>query len=417
MKLVFSTLGCVLLLGGGCGQNSSESADDALRIAQAQKRYFERAARTAFVDDNTAFALDLYHQLRGETGNLFFSPYSISTALAMTYAGARGETEKQMARALHFTLPQEKLHPAFAELQASLNAAQRSNTLQLFVANSLWPAKGLSLKRDFLDRMEQNYKTHLTPLDYGQTEVARETINHWVESQTRDKIKELFKPGILDAATVLVLANAIYFKGDWANPFKPENTRALPFQLTSANKINAPMMHQMLQCGYHADAEVQLLELPYRGDRLSIVVLLPRKPEGLAEMEQGLTALKLKDWLGNLERNTKVDVWLPKFKTTASFLLNDKLKALGMVAAFGAADFTGIFKDRGPYISAVVHKAFVEVNEQGTEAAAATGVAVEVSAPVPFRADHPFLFLIRDQITSSVLFLGRIVNPKPPDPP
>jgi serpin B len=259
--------------------------------------------------------------------------------------------------------------------------------------------------------MEKNYQTRLTPLDYGQTETARRTINRWVESQTRDKIKELLKPGILDPATVLVLANAIYFKGDWAIPFKPKNTRSLPFHLTSANQVNTPMMHQArLDCRYHRDPEVEVLELPYKGDRLSMVVLLPRQLDGLAGLEQGLTAPKLKGWIGSLARSD-VDVWFPKFKATSAFGLNDKLKALGMVAAFGAADFTGMFQQGGASISAVVHKAFVEVNEQGTEAAAATGVVMESSRPPSFRADHPFLFLIRDQSTGSVLFLGRIVNP------
>lgn len=410
MKLVFFALGCLLLLCG-CGKDSTESSKEAAHHAEALKRYHERTARNAFVDDNTAFALDLYQQLRSATGNLFLSPHSISAALAMTYAGAHGETEKQMAKALHFTLPQAKLHPAFAELQARLNEAQGSNTVQLSVANSLWPAKGLALRGDFLDRMEKNYQTRLTPLDYGQTEAARQTINHWVESQTRDKIKELLKPGILDPQTVLVLANAIYFKGDWANPFKPENTRALSFHLTSAKKVNTPMMHQSrLPCRFYADAEVQLLELPYKGDRLSMVVLLPRQLAGLPGLEQGLTAPKLKGWIGSLSRR-EVDVWFPKFKATSEFRLDDKLKALGMVAAFGAADFTGMFQQGGPRISAVVHKAFVEVNEQGTEAAAATAAAMLSSLPPSFRADHPFLFLIRDQSTGSVLFLGRLVNP------
>ena len=411
MKLPFCTLGC-LLLCCGCGRNSSESPAPA-SLQAVQQRIQEKTRRRAVVEGNTAFAMDLYRQLRTAPGNLFFSPYSVSSALAMTYAGARGETERQMAKALHFTLQQERLHPLFAELQAGLNAAQRSNTVQLLVANSLWPAKGLTLKPDFLDRVQNNYQTRLTPLDYGQTEAARQTINRWVEDQTKQKIKELFKPGILNPATVLVLANAIYFMGSWSTPFEPEHTQALPFHLSSTKKLNAPMMHQMrLKCGYHAGPELQLLELPYRGDRLALVVLLPRQVDGLAELEKGLTAPKLTAWIENLHK-AEVDVWLPKFKSTSEFKLNEKLEALGMVDAFsGAADFSGMFGSRGPFISAVVHKAFVEVNEAGTEAAAATGVAMVVSAPPTFRADHPFLFLIRDRSTGSVLFLGRLMDPK-----
>ena len=411
MRAVFCTI-CCLLLGCGGARHSFGSPSPAAPQTLEQ-RFQAKTNRDAVLNGNTAFAVDLYHQLRTAPGNLFFSPYSLSTALAMTYAGARGETEQQMAKALHFTLPQERLHAQFAELQTALKAAQRSNSVEMAVANSLWPAQGLSLKQDFLERMEKHYQTRITPLDYGQTEAARQTINRWVEDQTRNRIQELFTPGILQPTTVLVLANAIYFKGAWAAPFKPEHTQSLPFHLSPTAKVNTPMMHQArLACGFHADPEVQLLELPYQGDRLAMVVLLPRQANGLAALEQGLTAPKLRAWLGNLGKG-EVDVWLPKFKTTATFRLDQELKALGMVQAFGAgADFSGMFGKRGPSISAVVHKAFVEVNEAGTEAAAASGVVFRASLPLTFRADHPFLFLIRDRNTGSILFLGRVTNPK-----
>ncbi len=415
MKLHLSAIGC-LLLCLGCGRNPPETATPTVPQSLEQQ-YVARTNRNAVVDGNTAFALDLYQQIRSEPGNLFLSPYSISTALAMTYAGARGETEQQMARALHFTLSQSDLHPAFADLQTSLQAAQSSDTVQLSVANSLWPAKGLSLKPDFLAGVERDYQTRLTPLDYRQAEVARQTINRWVEEQTRDKIKDLIQPGMLGADTVLVLANAIYFKGRWLHEFKPKNTLVQPFHLTSRDTVNTSMMQERsLECGYHADedADVQVLELPYRGERLSMVVLLPGKVEGLAELEKSLTASTLATWLKGLNRSLEVNVWLPKFKTTSFFELKPPLMALGMKDAFGAADFSGMFADRGPAISAVVHKAFVEVNEEGTEAAAATGVIMFTSAKPPpptFRADHPFLFLIRDRITGSILFMGRIVDP------
>jgi serpin B len=366
----------------------------------------------SFVADNTAFALDLYGQLRTEPGNLFFSPHSISRALAMTYAGARGETETQIAKALHFNLPQEKLHAAFAALQTSLEQVPRLGNVQLLVANSLWPAKGLPVRKEFLSQIERAYSTRLTPLDFGETEAARQTINRWVAEQTRGKIREFFQSGLLDPLSLLVLANAIYFKGDWAEQFNSERTQLQPFHLTSASQVTTPMMRQRKQkCHYHEDAEVQVLEMPYQGGRLSMAVLLPRQVDALAELEQGMTVAKLKTWIANL-KTKEVEVCFPKFKTSSEFRLDDKLKALGMADAFGAtADLTGMFENPGSFISAAVHQAFVEVNEQGTEASALSILFVSMGVTPIFRADHPFLFLIRDKRTGCVLFLGRLVNP------
>ncbi len=416
MKLLFFVSGSLLVVSG-CDRNSPQSPALTPR-ATLEEKFQARTNLNAVVEGNTAFAVDMYHQLRTKPGNLFLSPYSLSSALAMTYAGARGETERQMARTLHFTLPQNRVHGQLAELQASLNAAPRSNAIELLVASSLWPAKGLILKSDYLDRVRKNYQGSLKPLDFGQTEAARQTINRWVEEQTRDKIKELFKPGLLDPGTVLVLANAIYFKGAWATPFNVEFSQTLPFHLSSGEKINATMMHdRSKECGYHAGPELQLLELPYEGDRLSMIILLPTKVNGLTALEQRLTAPELQAWVGSLQK-TEAEVWLPRFKAAAEFRLDEQLKVLGMMDAFsGAADFSGMFESRGATISAVVHKAIVEVNEAGTEAAAATGVVIRVSARPIFRADHPFLFLIRDRSTSTILFLGRIVNPQQSNPP
>ena len=369
------------------------------------------------VEGNTAFAVDLFRQLRADQGNLCFSPYSISTALAITYAGARGETERQMAKALHFTLPQDTLHPAFAELEASLGEAQKKGSVELLVAHSLWPQNGLSLRKGFLEVMEANYKTLVTALDYHRTEEARQTINRWVEDETRDKIKELIQAGVLDPTTVLVLANAIYFKGAWLNPFDKNLTRDEPFHLTATKTITTPMMtHRRLKCGYYEDTEVQVLDIPYVGKQISMLVILPKQADGIARLEQGLTDTKLRQWAnrwGGGDAGGAVEVSLPKFRITLFVSLEGALKALGMVDAFGGgADFSGLFGTRGASIDAVLHKAFVEVNEEGTEAAAATAVMMTVSAVPSFRADHPFLFLIRDRRTGSVLFIGRVLNPR-----
>ncbi len=378
----------------------------------------ESADVKPIVTGNTAFALDLYGKLRTQEGNLFLSPYSISTALAMTYGGARGDTEKQMAATLRFTVPQEQLHLGFAALQSRLNAVQQKSKIKLAVANSLWPQKGYEFLPDFVALCRDRYEAKPTAVDYaGATEAARKQINDWVEAKTNRKIQELFKPGVLDAQTRLVLANAIYFKGDWATPFDKQFTQELPFFLANGKQVTAPLMTRQAHFGYAATADLQVLDLPYAGNALSMAILLPAKADGLAALEAQLTVAKLDGWLKAL-RNREVNVVLPKFKTTAEFSLGATLQSLGMRDAFaaGQADFSGMTGKKDLFISAVVHKAFVEVNEEGTEAAAATGVGMALTAAMPqeppvFRADHPFLFLIRDNQTGSILFLGRVVDP------
>ena len=371
------------------------------------------------VAGNTGFAVDLYGKLRTREGNVCFSPYSISTALAMTYGGARGETEKQMAQTLHFNLPADKLHPAFAALEANLGEVQQKGQVKLAVANSLWPQKGYAFLPDYLALCRKYYSTSVRPVDYvGHTEDARKTINDWVEAGTNRKIVELLNPGVLDGSTRLVLVNAIYFKGNWASQFEARLTENKPFHVSSEKSVTMPLMQQIGDFCYAESPGLQVLELPYVGGDLSMLVLLPRKVDGLGNLEAKLTTQNLASWTANLQSH-KVDVFLPKFKVTSEFSLADTLKVLGMSDAFSdRADFSGIDGRKDLFISAVEHKAFVEVNEEGTEAAAATAVVMELGAaptrsqPVPvFRADHPFLFLIRDNRSGSVLFLSRVTDP------
>jgi serine protease inhibitor len=369
-------------------------------------------------ESNSRFAIDLYGQLRAGDGNLFCSPYSASAALAMTYAGARGETATQMAKALEFDLPESEVHPAFAELQESLNAVQEKGQVQFAIANSLWPQSGLALKPDFLALCQKYYDTSIRPVDYeGDTEGARKIINDWVEQQTNRKITDLLKPGMLLPATRLVLVNAIYFKGKWDKPFDSSKTQDQPFHVSADQTITAPLMYQKDDFGYAEFPDLQVLELPYRGHDLSMVVLLPRDANGLGALETKLTADNLAAWTKDLSEE-KVCVFLPKFTTTQEFSLSHALMAMGMTDAFSRkADFSGMDGRKDLFISEVIQKAFVKVDEEGTEAAAATGVvmlgmAVQAEKPIPvFRADHPFLFLIRDNRTDSILFLGRIINP------
>jgi len=374
----------------------------------------------AVADGNNRFALDLYGKLKTGEDNLFYSPYSISTALAMTYAGARGQTATEMAKVLHFDLPPDRLHPACGGPVESLNEAGKKGGFQLSVANRLWGQRGEPFLKEFLDLTELYYGAGISEVDFvGNTEGARKTINDWVEKQTAEKIKELLKKGVLDPSDRLVLTNAIYMKADWLAKFKKKDTSPAPFFASGDKETQVPTMHQTTVFGYAEAENLQALELVYNGDRLSMIILLPLQKDGLADLEGRLTIENLGKWLRIL-KTQRVEVALPKFRSTKEFSLKQVLKSLGMVKAFDEvqADFSGMNGNRDLFISAVVHKAFVNVDEEGTEAAAATAVVMALkAAPRPeqipeFRADHPFVFMIRDRQTGAILFMGRVTEPK-----
>lgn len=374
------------------------------------------------VRDNTTFAAALYQRLAGGEGNLFFSPFSISAALAMAYAGARGETETQMARTLSFSLDREKIHPAFARLRSRLAEVARPDSVTLEVANSLWPRAGYPLLGSYTDLMKQHYGAEIVPLDYERNpDGGAETINEWVADNTRGKIQNLIPLGQLDALTALVLVNAAYFKGAWAARFDSAATRDTPFHVSPRETVRAPMMTRTWSVPYADLDSLQAIEIPYAGRSLSMIVLLPREPYGLDRLEADLSLANLTRWRHALA-SEKVKVFLPRFKMTSTFRLDDNLKAMGMVDAFRPerANFTGISALRGwLWIDAVIHKAFVEVNEAGTEAAAATAVTMKMVSieterpgePPVFRADHPFIYLIQENRTQAILFMGRTSDP------
>jgi len=372
----------------------------------------------AVVDGNTKFALNLYQKLKDTEGNLFLSPYSISTALAMTYAGARDNTAKQMAETMHFSLDQKQLHPAFAELRVTLNAVQQRRKVTLHVANSLWPQKRYPFLKEYLCLTKKYYGVAITPVDYkAARETASKMINKWVEDKTKKKIKDIIQPGVLDALTRLILVNAIYFKGNWASQFRKSATKDVPFYLTQKESVSVPMMNQEETFGYAEYENIQILKLPYIGYDLSMLVLLPKKIDGLADLEKSLTADNLERWRNRLY-NKEVYVFLPRFKMTSQFYLGEMLKSMGMTDAFNRTKANFLGMDGNPnwlYIATVIHKAFVDVNEEGTEAVAATAVTTTslIGGPPPkvFRADHPFFFFIQDNTTGSILFIGRVVNP------
>ena len=372
------------------------------------------------VNGNSSFGFDLYQELKGVKGNLFFSPYSISTALAMTYAGARGQTETEMAQVLHFSLTQELLHPAFSKLQSDLNAIQNKGDVQISIANSLWAQKSYKFLDTFIDLNKKYYSAGLNFVDFiTKREAARKQINDWVEKKTNDKIKELIKPPMLDSLTRLVLCNAIYFKGNWLSQFDTTRTVDADFYVTPDKTNKVPMMFQKSKFKYKDFDEFCALELPYEGNDLSMIIFLPKEIDGLAEFEKDLTNDNVQIWIDELmgSHETEVLVSIPKFKTTCEFELSETLYDMGMPSAFSLppADFSGMTGTKDLFISKVIHKAYVDVNEEGTEAAAATAVVMMKSVavmPLIFRADHPFMFLIRENQTGSILFIGRIVDPR-----
>jgi len=374
-------------------------------------------ALTAVTAGNNAFAFDLYSVLAKERGrgNLFFSPYSISVALAMTYAGARGETARQMAKTLHFDLAGDKLHPGFAEQMKWFNASGKS--YQLAVANALWGQAGTEFNPDFLKITKKYYDSGFKEVDYiHQTEQSRQTINRWVEARTNNKIVELIKPKVIDALTRLVLTNAIYFKGRWESRFQERETREAPFYPAALETVKVPLMRQFGKFKYAEADNWQLLEAPYKGGEIVMDIILPKPNSDINKLGAALRPETVDAWLAGLSAR-QVEVFLPKFKVEQDLSLGEYLKGLGMTDAFdeNRANFSGISKTF-LYITKVIHKAFVEVNEEGTEAAAATAVIVgikSVSAKQPpiFKADHPFFFLIRDLRSGSILFMGRMNNP------
>jgi serpin B len=375
------------------------------------------------VSGNNAFALDLYHKLDGDTGNVFFSPYSISLALAMTYAGSRGNTEMQMGQAMHFSLSQAQLHPALNQLALELDKRARDKNVPagkaftLHVANALWGQVGFTFLPDFLDILAQNYGAGMQLLDFSkEPESARNTINQWVSKETANKINDIIPQGAIDSLTRLVLSNAIYFKADWQSEFSKDATQNDVFHLLEGGTITGPMMKQKSSFRYASAQGLQMVELPYAGGQLSMLVLLPE--DGKFNEVSGVLDLSTLDSLINSLDYKEVNLTLPKFTFEYNLGLNDYLKQLGMTEAFDPtlADFSGMDGAKDLYISDVLHKAFVSVDEAGTEAAAATVVIVGVTSmpvdqPIEFKADRPFIFAIRDNGSGTLLFLGRLMDP------
>lgn len=371
-----------------------------------------------------AFGLDLYRIIKVGGKNVLISPYSITTAMAMARAGARGETASQMEQVLH--LPAGAPPAAHAALRRALmprtvrdghrRDAKQVPAFQLEIANALWLADDLAgVEAEFQKRLIDGFDAPAERIDFHQTEAARALINNWVAKHTHNRIRNIIPEDLPTPGTRLVLANAIYFHAAWAQPFEKDFTRAAPFH-SAGGAVSVPMMHRTETFSYGENASAQLLELPYRGGDTSMVLILPRKRDGLAALEKALTAKNLKTWLDAM-RHTSVDVALPRFKFDCPTNLTDTLEQMGMQDAFtsGRADFSGITEKERLFISAVLHKAFIAVDEAGTEAAAATVVMMLKGLPPSdgksFTADHPFLFLIKHRKTGAILFMGCVETP------
>jgi serine protease inhibitor len=374
------------------------------------------------VDGNNAFALDLYRHLEKREGNLLFSPFNIYTSLGMTYAGARGQTETEMAGVLRFTLPQHELHPAFHELFDWLDKIQQWDGISFTLADSLWSQKEYPFKKAFLELIRTNYDAGVHPLDFTNPITAARQINDWFERKTDGKIKEMITPNQINPRySRLFLCSAIYFNGKWQTQFKPSDTHPRPFYVSSDQTVTVPMMSQFskfkltFDAAFGQDDAIQLIEFPYSGDDLSMIVLLPIELGKMSALEDELTLTNLSAWLAKLDQALprKVNILLPRFTFEQSFDLVGELKSLGMVSVFGPeADLSGMDGTTNLFLADAVHKAVIEVNEAGTKAVAATWVhTARKSMPTSFHADHPFIFLIRDNQTGCILFIGRVVNP------
>ena len=366
------------------------------------------------VNANNQFAFELYSELsKLEEGNIFFSPFSIFSAMAMTYEGARGKTAEEIKSVFHF--PSENiLKKNFARIYNQINKGEQEQELK--ITNALWVQKNYYLLKDYIQTVEKYYGGKAQNVDFvNETEKTRQIINKFIEDKTNNRIRDLIPKGVLNALTRLVLTNAIYFKGIWLWQFDPEKTTKMPFRVSPEKVVKVWMMYmkpEKARFNYAEFENLQILELPYKGNKISMLILLPEKDINTLEP---LTLEKLQEWKKQL-RETKLDeIYIPKFEFAKKYFLKESLKAMGMPTAFSLkADFSGMTGNKELYISSVIHQAYIKVDEKGTEAAGATAVVMELKALMPgkiFRADHPFIFIIQDKETGNILFMGKVTNP------
>jgi serpin B len=408
---------------GACSPSASLSETKSSK-SREMKPTVDESNVTNLVDGNNAFALDIYNSLRTENGNLILSPYSISLALAMTYAGARGETESQMAQALHF-LPQDQLHSSFNALNLALgeepvNLNKDQQPMKLNIANAVWSEQTFPFQVEFLDTIAINYGAGIHLADFiNQAEPARVEINNWVSDKTEDKINDLLPKDSVGSDTRMVLVNAIYFKADWLAQFDSNSTGDASFYLVDGTEVTTKMMRDGMYIPYKQGDGYQAVELAYAGETAAMDIIVPDSGN-FETFEAALNKKNLDEILNGIQP-TPVSLGLPKFEFTKDFSLSDTLVNLGMSDAFDGnlADFSSMTGNKDLFIGNVIHKAFVAVDEKGTEAAAATAVIMETTSAmmqdINLQIDRPFIFIIRDTVSGQILFIGRVMNPSQPE--
>ncbi len=380
----------------------------------------QKASLTSVVKTNNVFSINLFKQVVEEKKNTFLSPYSVATALSMLSAGAKGETKKEILKALSYGVPENEMHKANAWLMINLNNRGRFGNFDLNIVNRLWGQQNYPFSSTFLKLLKDNYLAELATVDFkGAPQAAREQINKWVEAQTKGKIKDLMSKDSISQLTRLVLVNAIYFKGEWLNKFEEKSTDQSDFHLDAKTTIKVPMMHSSeIKGDLMENDSLKLLSLPYKGEELAMVIIMPKKGKTLQTIiEKQLNDDTLKTWLKQATTTEDIQVALPKFELNQKFKLKDILNKMGIKKVFmpDAADLSGINDGKEPlYLSYAIHKSFIVVNEEGTEAAAATGFGIRAGAAPSFNSfivDRPFLFMIYDHKTESILFMGKIYDP------
>jgi serpin B len=398
----------MILLGCNSPKRTTEQAND-------QTARFDIGS---LAESNNLFSIDLFKQIQARSENLIFSPYSIGTVLAMIYSGSGGTTAAEMSEVLYFPR-QGLLDPVELGMRESILAADTMPGTDLRLANAIWAQEDFSFLPSYLTRVEKYYDAPLTLLDFTETsnrEESRKRINQWVGEKTNNRIQDLIQPGILDASTRLVLTNAIYFNGGWMFPFDKGATSSSLFHVSKHESIQADFMHQTRSYPYYEDEEIQAISLPYKDSRMALVVILPRSIEGWRMISQVISYERI-NLVTSEMRTREVQLALPKFTSVLQINLRQELTAMGMGTAFSRhADLSGMTGEKNLFVDEVIHKAFIEVDEQGTEATAATAAIIGLKSslrdePVTMNADHPFVFFLLDQQTGCIIFTGRLVKP------